>query len=139
MPKAVTLIVGFLYGLGLAVFGFMLLGAGHGTSLLLEIASAPLSFLGFVFPLLGPPIMWGVIGWLLGGSSEFQRRIALLLVLTHYLSFALIPLIERYPQGEYLARMFAYDPGFVVFSFSYYLLGQVLIWIPLLKSRDRKV
>ena len=99
MPKAVTLFVGFLYGLGLAAFGFMLLGAGHGTSLLLDIASAPLSFLGFVFPLLGPPIMWGVIGCLLGGSSVFQRRVARLLVLVHYLSFAFIPLIETYPQG----------------------------------------
>ena len=125
MPKTVTLFVGFLYGLGLALFGFMLLGAGHGTSLLLDIASAPLSFLGFVFPLVGPPIMWGVIGWLLGGSSVFHRRIAFVIVLVHYLSFPLIPVIERYPQGEYLAKMFAYAPGFVVFSFSYYLLGQV--------------
>lgn len=124
-----TLFVGFFYGLGLAVFGVMLAAGGHGSSMLLDIASAPFSFLGFVFSVVAPPIMWSVIGWLSGGSSVYQRRLALALVLLHYLSFPLVPLLAEYPEGEYLAKMFAYNPAFVVFSFGYYLFGQVLVWL----------
>lgn len=139
MSKTLTLAVGFFYGLGLAVFGIMLAAAGHGSSMLLDIASAPFSFLGSVFSLAAPPIMWSVIGWLLGGSSIYQRRLALALVLVHYLSFPLIPLIAKYPESEYLTRMFASHPAFVVFSFGFYLFGQVLAWLAWFRPISRQI
>lgn len=128
MGKGKLFTLGLLYGIGLTVLGVMLAGAGHGTSLLLDIASAPFSFGGYLLPLISPPLMWGALGWLLGGSSQRQRRIVVVLMLLHYLSLGLLPLIEIYPEEEYLAKMFDYDPGLVVLSAVYYLVGQILIW-----------
>src|SRR5437588_7626033 len=121
---------GLLYGLGLVGLGVMLAGAGHGSSLLLDAASAPISFCGFVFPLIGPPLMWCMLWWLLSYSHRSpQRQIVLIVMFLHYLSVLLVPFFESFSEGKYLAKMFELYPGIVILGGAFYLAGQAFIWV----------
>lgn len=122
-------LAGLLYGVGLVIAGLMLAGAGHGTALLLDAASAPLSFLRFPLPLISTPLMWCLVWCLLGSSHKSpQRQIVFLALLVHYFSILFAPLFEPYPEGEYLAKMFDFNPGFVILCGAYYLAGQAFVW-----------
>lgn len=140
--------VGAVYGAVMALLGFFITGAGHGTYLLLMIASAPLSLLwmsmleamgsdvlgvlGFLFVLIVPSLMWGAVGWLLGSSSRSQHWIALAIVLVHYLSLLITGSIE---DPAYFKRMFEYSPSFVSLGIVIYILGQALVWFTWLTRR----
>ncbi|HEU4769327.1 MAG TPA: hypothetical protein VFS77_18310 [Pyrinomonadaceae bacterium] len=119
----------------MALLGFMLTGAGHGSYLLLMIASSPLSLLwmftleamdsqglsvlGFLFILIVPSLMWGAVGWLLGSPSRSQHWIALAIVLVHYVSLLFTGVIE---DPAYFKREFEYSPAFVSLGFVIYVL-----------------
>ena len=127
---------GLAYGLGLAGFGVMLAGAGHGTGLLLDAASAPLSFCGFMFPLIGPPLMWSIVWWLLSYSHKSpQRHIVIIVMLLHYLSVLFVPFFESYSEEAYLVKMFKLYPSIVILAGVLYLSGQVAIWIYWFRAR----
>ena len=120
---------GLLYGLGLTAIGVLMAGAGHGTYLLLGIASAPLSFLGFFVSLAGPPLLWTAIGGLLPYTRKGpQNRLVVTVMLLHYLGVIFIPLFGDYAEWKYFAKIWETDPVIVLTGLSLYLSGQFIIW-----------
>jgi hypothetical protein len=123
-------LAGFAYGLGLTVVGVFMAGAGHGTYLLLGVAAAPVSFWGILFSIVGPPILWGVVGSLLSHASKTpQRQIVVCVMLSHYLGIMLLPFFGDYVEGKYFERVWAANPAIVLMGGSLYLAGQVATWI----------
>jgi hypothetical protein len=120
---------GVTYGAGLTCLGIMAAGAGHGTYLLLGIASAPLSFLGIPLSIISPPLLWGLVGWLLSRAERGpQRQIVPALFLVHYAAILLMPLFEDYAEGKYIAITWAHNPVILILGAGVYLLGQGLMW-----------
>jgi len=87
LKRRTAAVIGFLYGLGLAVIGVLLTAAGHGTYILLGITSAPVSFLGMVFSIVAPPIFWAVV-WIL--LAYKVRIITLCILIVHYASIPFV-------------------------------------------------
>lgn len=121
-------LVGFLYGLALSAIGFLMTGAGHGTYILLGVASAPLSFFGFYVSLAGPPVLWTAIGSRLPYRRQPQRRLVATVMLLHYLGVLLIPFFDQYAQWKNLERAWAENPGMVLAGLGLYCVGQITIW-----------
>lgn len=121
---------GFIYGLILTGVGALMAGAGHGTYLLLGVASAPLSYLGIIFSLVSPPILWGAIWGLLPHSYKSpQRQIFVVALALHYLAIPLIPFFKVYSEEKYIAKALEINPIVVSLGAALYLLGQVIIWL----------
>lgn len=120
---------GVAYGIGLVMLGVMLAGGGHGTSLMLDVASAPLGFIVPWTTLLGPPIIWGFIWWMLAQpkASSLRKPVPYVLAL-HYLSLLAIPYVNLYDENAYLRKVFSLYPTTVIVSVLYYLFGQLLAW-----------
>jgi hypothetical protein len=128
--NAVTLGTGFLYGLALTCIGVFLAGAGHGTYLLLGIASAPISFLGIGFSFVGPPLLWSTVGALLPYTREQSiRQVFAIALLLHYVSLAFVPLFDIYAEAKYFYKVWTTHPLMVVVGLGLYLMGQVMIWL----------
>ncbi len=120
---------GLVYGLSLTGVGVLMAGAGHGTYLLLGVASAPLSFLGIMFSIVSPPLLWSTLGGLLPYSHKSpQRQILLTALVLHYLAILLLPFFEEYIEEKYLAKALEVNPVVVVLGMALYLLGQAIIW-----------
>ena len=120
---------GVLYGLGLTSIGFLMTGAGHGTYILLGLASAPLSFFGFFESLAGPPLLWGLVGGLLPYTRKYRyRQIFVSIMLLHYLAVLVIPFFEEYGDWKYLKRVWDRNPVVVIIGFTLYVVGQSAIW-----------
>lgn len=126
-------IAGFAYGLVLTVFGVMLAGAGHGTYILLGMASAPFSFFGVIFSVIVPPLMWGALAGLLA-----ERRQTLLVALAvHYFSLLLIPFSEDFGESKYLVKAMEDYPAVLISSVAFYAVGQVLFWFYWFKVKTK--
>ena len=121
-------LVGFLYGLTLSAIGFLMTGAGHGTYILLGVASAPLSFFGFFASVAGPPVLWTAIGSLLPYPRQPQRRLVATVMLLHYLGVLLLPLFDHYADWEKFERAWGENPVMVIAGLGLYCLGQITIW-----------
>ncbi len=119
-------VIGFLYGLGLAVIGILLTAAGHGTYILLGIASAPVSFLGIIFSIAGPPIFWTLV-WVL---LTYKARIfTLCILMVHYASIPFVLFFPQYAEKQYFDKVWQAHPTLVIFGALFYILGQGLLWI----------
>ena len=132
MPSSVKLaLAGVLYGLILTAIGFSLTAAGHGTNLLLRVASAPLSLLGFVAAFVGAPILWGVVGAMLPSTGKKpQRQMLVGIMFLHYVGVLLVPFMGEEGEWKYLERMWGTHPVVVLLGLGLYLAGQtaILIW-----------
>jgi hypothetical protein len=121
---------GLVYGLSLTGVGVLMAGAGHGTYLLLGAASAPLSLLGIPFSMVGPPLLWGVIGGLLSYSHKSpQRQILPAALALHYLGILSLLFFEGYSEEQYISKALEVNPVVVVLGTTLYLFGQVIIWL----------
>ena len=130
---------GLLYGLGLASIGVLMAGAGHGTYLLLGIASAPLSFFGFFVSLVGPPLLWTGIGGLLPyNHKQPQRRLLVSVILLHYLGVLLIPFFDQYAEWMYFEKAWGQHPVIVLTGLSLYFIGQIMIWFYWFKTGNTR-
>src|SRR5690349_8605622 len=130
--------LGLMYGLGLTVVGVFMAGAGHGTYLLLCVAAAPVSFLGPLFCIAGPPVFWTVMGFLLSHATETpQRQILVCLMLLHYLGVLLLPFFGDYVEGNYFEKVWLANPEIVLVGGSLYLAGQLATWVYWFKASTR--
>ena len=122
-------LAGFLYGVSLTVIGVLLAAAGHGTYLLLGIASAPISLLGFVFSLVGPTFLWSAVGLLLPYTPmKPQRQVMVGLMLLHYTGLLFLPFFDEDTNWKYFEKVWMDNPGVVLLAGCFYLGGQVVIW-----------
>ncbi len=120
---------GLVYGLGLTGIGVLMAGAGHGTYLLLGIASAPLNFLGVGFSIITPPLMWSTLcGLLAYHRRNPQRQILRFAFAIHYLSITLLPFSEEYADKGYFFKALEANSLVVILGFAFYLTGQAMIW-----------
>jgi hypothetical protein len=127
MKKKIALsIAGGAYGVMLSLLGILATGAGHGTSALLEIGSAPIGVFNFVLGMFFAPLMWAVIGFIVGNGN---RTLLVAIMSIHYASIALAPSFHSAEDQEYLARTSAHNPGFMIFFVAFYLCGQAALWI----------
>ena len=138
VQKGVSVTVGLAYGLGLTLTGSLLAGAGHGTYLLLGIASAPVSFLGFIPSIGGPPVLWSAVGALLPYTGRKpQRQVLFGIMLLHYLGVALVPFFDEFAEWKYFERVWEAYPVVVLMGGSLYLVGQIAIWFCWLGNETR--
>ena len=129
------LMLGGLYGAILSCIGFMLAGAGHGTYLMLAIASAPLSLLGGVWFFVAPPLLWTVVGSFLAYTSRIpQRQIVLFILSLHYLSGLLAWFVADYGDLKYFERVWQVNPLMLLGVIAFYMFGQISIWTYWLKQ-----
>lgn len=123
------LLLGLLYGLALAVWSFLLAGAGHGTYVALGLSSAPLGFLGIAPALLGLPLLWACVGRLLAGANAPPYRRALLAVAAaHYLGATVLLSRDTFGDWGYLDRALVAAPLLVFCGSAVYVAGQVILW-----------
>jgi hypothetical protein len=123
---------GLAYGCLLAALGLIAAGAGHGTTVVGGLASAPLGLFGFGAALAGAPALWGTAGALLGLSRSRAPRAALLaLLLAHY---AGLPLLlcppGHFADWSYVRRV----ADIVAVAFVVYAAGQVALWVALVRE-----
>jgi hypothetical protein len=134
--------VGLLYGSVLALLSRFLFGGGgaHGTSIPLLLSSAPLGALALVGKLvggpylayghnatvLGAPLVWAGLGWLVALSGRGWLRLSRSLALLHYASgLALIATAGEEPAR--LQRLLQISPEAVMWA-TVYLAGQAALW-----------
>ena len=124
--KFVSVLAGFVYGVGLIICGFLLTGAGHGTSLLLVIATSPLSLFNGLLSLVLAPLVWGGDGFFVANGN---RKVVAVLLGVHYASLSLMPIWHSADEQGYLAKLYAFSPSAIILGIGFYLLGQLCIWI----------
>lgn len=136
-PLAV--VIGFLYGLSLTVLGIALAGAGHGTYLLLGIASAPLSFFGVVASVVSPPILWATLwAFLAYAATKHRRTIVALALIAHYIGILLVAVYgDEYVDPKYITKVWDANPFMMVIGLGFYVLGQAAIWLFRVKTGKR--
>jgi hypothetical protein len=133
--------VGLLYGSVLALLSLFLFGGGgaHATSIPLLLSSAPLGVFALVGKLagepymgyghnatvLGAPLVWAGLGWLVARSGRGRLRLSRILALLHYASgLALVA-----TAGEEPARLQRLQQMPVVVMWAtIYLAGQAALW-----------
>ena len=134
-------LVGLLYGSVLALLSLFLFGGGgaHGTSIPLLLSSAPLGVFALVGRLvgepymgyghnatvLGAPLVWAGLGWLVALSGQGTLELSRILALLHYTSgLALIATAGEEPAR--LQRLLQYPEA--VMWVTIYLAGQAALW-----------
>jgi hypothetical protein len=134
--------VGLLYGSVLALLSLFLFGGGgaHGTSIPLLLSSAPLGVFALVGKLvgepymgyghtatvLGAPLVWAGLGWLVAQSGRGRLRLSRMLALLHYASgLALVATAGEEPAR--LQRLLQIPPEVVMWA-TIYLAGQAALW-----------
>jgi hypothetical protein len=115
-------------------------GGAHGTSIPLLLSSAPLGVFALVGKLvgepymgygdnatvLGAPLVWAGLGWLVALSGRGRLRLARILALLHYASgLALIATAGEEPGR--LERLVQISPALVMWA-TIYLAGQAALW-----------
>ena len=133
------MVLGCLYGMSLTAVGILLTGAGHGTYVLLGIASAPLSFLGIISSFVSPPLLWTTLGGLLAYSSKVpQRQIVAVALGLHYAAILLVPFFHDYADRKYIERSWQANPVMITAGAALYVLGQVAIWLYWVKQGQKR-
>lgn len=124
---------GFLYGCMLSICSFVAAGSGHGTMVPLYISSAPVSALGFGAGLLGPPLVWTLIGALVAESAKLPAlRALLVLLLAHYASGIALAVSEHDGYAHLKHALDIAPEVFAIWAVTYGL-GQIAIWARVLK------
>jgi hypothetical protein len=122
-------VIGLCYGIHLAFLAFLAAGAGHGTSVLIGLFSSPLGLMqriGGPLTFLSIPVVWCVIGGLLGAMNRrVPRALFLAAMIAHY---AALPIIlgesSEFGDWGYVKRA----AGAVLVGVAGYALGQIAIW-----------
>jgi hypothetical protein len=123
-------VIGFAYGISLSVIGTLLAAAGHGTYLLLGLASAPFGLLGITVSIVCPPFLWSAILLALSYAGKTRYRIiATTFLVVHYLGIILVFFDRDYMEVKYIRRIGRAYPVTLVMSFALYLAGEVAIWL----------
>jgi hypothetical protein len=115
-------------------------GGAHGTSIPLLLSSAPLGVFALVGKLvgesymgyghnamvLGAPLVWAGLGWLVGLSGTGRLRLSRILALLHYASgLALVATAGEEPAR--LQRLLQTSPEAFMWA-TIYLAGQAALW-----------
>jgi len=135
-PVVQQLIAGGTYAIALVACGVFAAGAGHGSYLVLMIASSPVGILGMyaglaaVPAIFGPFLLWPSILLLLARTRERRHRPTFVTVMVvHYFGIAALPLTTWFRDDWRTVQR--HLPELVVFlavGLVVYVTGQVLIW-----------
>lgn len=129
--------IGFAYGFGLMVLSIGAAGFGHGTYVLMGLSSAPLSILSLLprgdfrvlIALLGTPVLWLLIGFLLGLSPSLRRVRCVLVVMAVHYSTALLLLLpashSEFSDWSYVPKV----QGVFIMGIVFYVIGQAFVWL----------
>jgi len=126
---------GGVCALAMVACGVFAAGAGHGSYLLLLIASSPLGILGrsgglaAVPAIVGSFLLWPVLLLLLAKGREGHLRPAFLVGMgSHYLGIAALPLSATFRDDLQHLRQVPEVALFLIPGFLVYLAGQAVIW-----------
>lgn len=130
----VIALLGVVYGAVLSYLGFLCTGGGHGTFMPLGLGSAPLGLLGVWAALLGTPLLWGLLGFLVARSDQtLYRRIFLVAAIGHSIAAALILALSDSGDWRYIERTRQAIPGIMAAWIVAYAAGQAVMWYGYLK------
>src|SRR5262245_27716218 len=119
--------VGLSYGLALAFLGFLAVGLGHGTFVVIGFSSAPCSLAQDVwFALIGGPGFWARMAFLAGGARHWVWRASYLLALSaHYTSlYWILTSPSEFADWSYVRKVV----GVFWVAVTLYVSGQVALW-----------
>ncbi len=119
------LLFGLFYGMGLSIFGFLAAGSGHGTYVLLGLASSVFAALGVLAALIAPPLLWAWI-W---GLMQTRRRLFVIAVIAHYAGAVAVLAGTDFGDREHLASAWETHRLLIASGFAWYLGGQILMWV----------
>jgi hypothetical protein len=122
--KKSQLLFGLLYGIGLSIFGFFSAGSGHGTYVLLGLASSVFAAVGILAAFLAPPFLWAWI-WSL---MQTKRKLFVIAVTAHYAGAVAVLMMSQMGDWEYLLGMWQDHYFLIASGFLWYLGGQVVMW-----------
>ncbi len=126
---------GLFYSLILTVTGLIYTGMGHGT----DANTTSVFWLLALLPV--PLIYWAVVGVLLCWVRLRTVRIVVVcLVVIHYLAFIICSYTGLMGSSyEGFSAVWRRDPGGIIFTILFYLLGQIVIWSLLIFSKETEV
>lgn len=131
-------LVGAAHGTVLAVLAFLAAGYGHGTYVVLGLASAPLGLLGIIAALIGLPFLWAAMFVL----ARRNRSAFVFAMLVHYLSAAVLlttrQFADQFGDWDYFGRAWTRSGVFLFVCFLWYFAGQVLLWMDFVTKKTRK-
>jgi hypothetical protein len=129
---------GFGYGVVIACLGMMTTGAGHGTTVLLAISSAPLGIINVGTGVFGAPFFWALAGWLLTDEgNRFDRLAFVLIALLHYGAAGFLTTFGGMNDWNYLSRTLNAAPAIVFAWAAGYGSGQLFLWCLFLAGPNR--
>jgi hypothetical protein len=130
---------GLLYGIGLSFLGTWAAGWGHGSYVLLTLASAPFAALGASVAILGPPFMWGGV-WLLLQARRRQRGVLVAVISVYYASAALLIAVSPFDENwnNFLAASRLHSL-IIAGGFLWYLVGQVFMLLNLRSASNAQL
>ena len=122
-------LLGAAYGVALGFLAFVSAGFGHGTYILVGVSSAPIGVLGIPAALLGAPLIWAVVGYLLSRVTSIRSsRAFLTAICLHYLGVFVLFLTPTYGDWAYFPRVLEVIPWVVLAWGLLYIVGQAIIW-----------
>jgi hypothetical protein len=144
MVSARTLVLLFVYGLGLCVFAALFGGAGHGIYGPLGLAGSPFSAIGvrsswgYELDFAAAAFQWGLLGcamrWL-----RVRRAWVVGFLAVHSLTAVVLLSVPSSPYADwaYGARMSEGWWLLAALAAVWYLVGQVLVWRIVVRGRRR--
>jgi hypothetical protein len=127
---------GLVYGIGLSFLGAWAAGWGHGSYVLLILASSPFAALGGSVAILTPPFMWGGV-WALLQARLRQRGVLVAVISVYYASAALLiavsPFDENWNNFWSALRLHSL---IIAGGFLWYLVGQVFMLLNLRSANN---
>jgi hypothetical protein len=141
MASVRTIVLLFVYGLGLCFFGFLFGGAGHGIYGPLGLAGSPFSAIGvrsswgYEPAFVAAALQWGLLGCAMRWMG-LRRAWVVAFLAVHYTTAALLLSVPSSPYADW-----AYGTGvpegwwlWVALGVAWYLAGQVLVWRVVVKD-----
>lgn len=122
---------GLVYGIGLSFLGTWAAGWGHGSYVLLILASSPFAALGGLVAILTPPVMWGGI-WALLQARCWRRGVLVAAISFYYASAALLVAVSPFDENwnNFLTASRQHS-SIIAGGFLWYLAGQAFMLLHL--------
>jgi hypothetical protein len=132
------LILGAVYGTGLAALSYFAAGSGHGTYMVLGLVSAPMGIAGILFGLVSLPFLWTGIFVLL----HRHRDLSATTILVHYLTAIVLLTSPRFgnqfADWNYFMKMWEVSPALLVLCGLWYAAGQIFLWTDFIAQQSAR-
>ncbi len=130
--KWFTTVLGFTFGLALAILAGLTAGFGHGLYAPLALVSSPISMIGIRSGLITAPLLWGLVGLLLKPERRKPRCfvVAAILLLSYFVAAVLLHSpSSSFADCDQWSQVPEKIKVLAVSTATLWFVGQTVIWI----------